>query len=350
MCSFRSRCCSLLLPSVEVCSHSWIRWLMIVSAVLAFGGLSGVVSGDMQLRNIDILGYVPAFLGGGSPGAAGSFTNAHGTRSADLLSPSERPRDHQRKLLLPEGIAVRPRPLVHHDVRTCVAQCAPPPSGVLEKERLLRAGDQVRARNRVWHHGGRSVAAARRGAEDRTVDIGMPEPDGEREFSARRNTEHRGTAGERRESETGPHPPSYVLDEEPLMCGEPLRIKVRRVLAQPQRLTGHAMCTDNHRDRHARSLEASSPLRDQLAITGEHDRLWRLRWNVRGYLPATVVLERLGDEPSGRGHFDGSPRWPVILRSCLTHPQCVVHGGFRGWTCSQRLAPPPSHSTMRTES
>jgi len=35
---------------------------MIVSAVLAFGGLSGVVSGDMQLRNIDILGYVPVFL------------------------------------------------------------------------------------------------------------------------------------------------------------------------------------------------------------------------------------------------------------------------------------------------
>ena len=40
----------------------WTRVLMIVSGVLALAGLSGVVFGDMQLRNIGILGYVGVFL------------------------------------------------------------------------------------------------------------------------------------------------------------------------------------------------------------------------------------------------------------------------------------------------
>lgn len=40
----------------------WIRGLMFASGVLALAGLSGVVTGDMQLRNIGILGYVGAFL------------------------------------------------------------------------------------------------------------------------------------------------------------------------------------------------------------------------------------------------------------------------------------------------
>jgi hypothetical protein len=40
----------------------WIRWLMVASAVLALAGLSGVVFGDMQLRNIGIVGYVGVFL------------------------------------------------------------------------------------------------------------------------------------------------------------------------------------------------------------------------------------------------------------------------------------------------
>jgi len=39
-----------------------IRMLMIVSGVLALAGLIGVVVGDMQLRNIGIVGYVGAFL------------------------------------------------------------------------------------------------------------------------------------------------------------------------------------------------------------------------------------------------------------------------------------------------
>jgi hypothetical protein len=41
---------------------AWIRWLMVTSGVLALAGLSGVAFGDMQLRNIGIVGYVPVFL------------------------------------------------------------------------------------------------------------------------------------------------------------------------------------------------------------------------------------------------------------------------------------------------
>ena len=40
----------------------WTRVLMIASGALALAGLSGVVVGDMQLRNIGIVGYVGAFL------------------------------------------------------------------------------------------------------------------------------------------------------------------------------------------------------------------------------------------------------------------------------------------------
>jgi hypothetical protein len=41
---------------------TWIRVLMIASGVLSLAGLSGVVVGDMQLRNIGIVGYVGVFL------------------------------------------------------------------------------------------------------------------------------------------------------------------------------------------------------------------------------------------------------------------------------------------------
>jgi hypothetical protein len=40
----------------------WTRVLMIASGTLALAGLSGVVVGDMQLRNIGIVGYVGVFL------------------------------------------------------------------------------------------------------------------------------------------------------------------------------------------------------------------------------------------------------------------------------------------------
>jgi hypothetical protein len=44
-----------------------IRVLMIVSGVLALAGLSGVVAGDMQLRNIGIVGCLVLFLVGAGP-------------------------------------------------------------------------------------------------------------------------------------------------------------------------------------------------------------------------------------------------------------------------------------------
>jgi hypothetical protein len=40
----------------------WIRWLMAAAGILSLVGLSGVAFGDMQLRNIGIVGYVPVFL------------------------------------------------------------------------------------------------------------------------------------------------------------------------------------------------------------------------------------------------------------------------------------------------
>lgn len=41
---------------------AWIRATMITSGVLALGGLSSVIAGNMQLRNIGIVGYVGVFL------------------------------------------------------------------------------------------------------------------------------------------------------------------------------------------------------------------------------------------------------------------------------------------------
>src|SRR5215212_6552450 len=41
---------------------AWIRVLVIASGALALAGLSGVVVGEMQLRNIGIVGYVGVFL------------------------------------------------------------------------------------------------------------------------------------------------------------------------------------------------------------------------------------------------------------------------------------------------
>jgi hypothetical protein len=41
---------------------AWIRVLTVASGVLSFAGLSGVVAGDMQLRNIGIVGYVGVSL------------------------------------------------------------------------------------------------------------------------------------------------------------------------------------------------------------------------------------------------------------------------------------------------
>jgi acyl dehydratase len=41
---------------------AWIRALMIASGVLSLAGLIGVVVGNMQVRNIGIVGYVGVFV------------------------------------------------------------------------------------------------------------------------------------------------------------------------------------------------------------------------------------------------------------------------------------------------
>jgi hypothetical protein len=69
---------------------------------------------------------------------------------------------------------------------------------------------------------------------------------------------------------------------------------------EPQRLIGQAVNTDDHRGRYAGRLEDATPLRDQLTVTGEHDRLGRICRDVYRDLPATVVVERLGDDLSRR--------------------------------------------------
>ena len=80
---------------------------------------------------------------------------------------------------------------------------------------------------------------------------------------------------------------------------------------QAQRLIGQPVHADDHRGRHSGRLQDSSPLRYQLAVTGEHDCLGRIRREVHRDLPATVVLQRLGDELSR----DGQCRWLPLSSS-----------------------------------
>lgn len=41
--------------------QAWIRRLLVLSGLLAFAGLAGVITGNMSVRNIGIIGYVPVF-------------------------------------------------------------------------------------------------------------------------------------------------------------------------------------------------------------------------------------------------------------------------------------------------
>ena len=66
---------------------------------------------------------------------------------------------------------------------------------------------------------------------------------------------------------------------------------------ESQHLIVQPVCTDDHDRRYVGCLEVSSPRRDQLAVTGEHDCFGRIRWEIRRDLTTSVVLERLG--PSG---------------------------------------------------
>src|SRR5436190_16248155 len=70
---------------------------------------------------------------------------------------------------------------------------------------------------------------------------------------------------------------------------------------EPQRLIGQPVCTDDHRGRYVGRLEDPAPLRYHLTVTGEHDRLGRIRRDVHRDLPTIVVLEPLRDELSRDG-------------------------------------------------
>src|SRR5580698_8266425 len=177
-------------------------------------------------------------------------------------SSSESPRHHQRKLFLPECATVRPGSLIHDDIRICIAQRVRPSPCVREEERLLCAGDKVCARKRTRHNARRPVTAARRGTQDRTEDMWMSKPKSERQLSTRRRAEHGGTFSGERHAKPRLRPSANVLDEELLVCREPLRLKARRVLMEPQHLIGQPMYTDDQCGRYVGLLEQPAPLGD----------------------------------------------------------------------------------------
>src|ERR1700744_2304789 len=86
-------------------------------------------------------------------------------------SSPECPRNHQRELFLPKYTTVRSNSLFHDGVRTCTAQRFRRYPCVIEEERLLCASDKVCARKLTRHKTRRPVTAARRGGEDRNVDM-----------------------------------------------------------------------------------------------------------------------------------------------------------------------------------
>ncbi len=142
-------------------------------------------------------------------------------------SSAECPRHHQRELFPPEWATVRSSSLMHHDIPTCIAQRVCPSSCVLEEERLLCAGHEVCARKRTRHSAGRLVTAARRGAEDRAEDIWMPKPKSEGQLSTCRDPQYRRTFRGQRHAKPRLRPSANLLDEEHLVCREPLRRQPR---------------------------------------------------------------------------------------------------------------------------
>src|SRR3984957_7508015 len=152
---------------------------------------------------------------------------ARARRTISIASSSKYPRHHQWEFFLPERATMRPISLIHDDIRMCTAQCVRPPSCVLEEERLLGASDKVCARKRPRHNPRRPVAAARRGAKDRTIDAWMPKPNREGQLSTRRGAEHRGTFRGQRHTKPQLRPSASVFDEELLVCREAFRLKAR---------------------------------------------------------------------------------------------------------------------------
>ena len=122
----------------------------------------------------------------------------------------------------------------------------------------------------------------------------MSKADRERKLSARRNATHRRAFGGQIYAKARPYPCADVLDKQLLVCAKPIRVEIRRILLQPQGLVGDAVNADNHRRRRILRFKKPTPLRYQLTVTGEYDRLrWVVR-NVHRHLSAIIVVERLG--------------------------------------------------------
>ena len=207
----------------------------------------------------------------------------------------------------------------HDDVGAALAQRIRPAGRIVVEERLERAGDEVRTRQRAVHRGRRSEPCARRGAEDGSVDLGMSKSERERELapadtpstavrsagsaSPSRDRAHRRTsatknascAANRRGSNAGEYSWSRSVSS-----------------ARP-------VDADDRRRRDVRRLDDRAPLRDQLTVAGEHDRLGHALREVRGDLPTTVVVERLGDERSRVASVCADAWWVTHCEWAATH-------------------------------
>src|SRR5580704_17648790 len=104
----------------------------------------------------------------------------------------------------------------------------------------------------------------------------MSKADSERELSARRHPAYRCARSRQSNSKMRPHPAAQDLDEELLMRRESLRDEPGRVLMDTSHLVIESMSSDDHRRTEVGGLKRSAPLRDQLPIAREHDRLDRV--------------------------------------------------------------------------
>ncbi len=200
------------------------------------------------------------------------------------------PLQHQRELFPPECSTVRSDPLMHDDIRSCIAERFRPLRCVFQKERLLNAGDKVRPWKWARHNRWWPVAGARRSAEDCAVNPWMTKPKSEGQLSASRDAHNGGTFHGQRYAKPRLRPTANILDEEHLMCCEPDRVKDRRILMKTQCLIGQPMDTDDHCGRYRGVIAQAAPLCDLLTVTGKDDRFGRPGWNIHGDLPSTIVL------------------------------------------------------------
>ena len=89
---------------------------------------------------------------------------------------------------------------------------------------------------------------------------------------------------------------------------------------EPQHLGRQPVNADDHRGRDVGRLEVPAPLRDQLAVTSEHDCVGPTGREVHRNLATTVVAEGLGDELSRQWRTLLSDR-PVLARRRQHSPE-----------------------------